>query len=1167
MSLRRVAAVQSMLFVASVAGFGAAARAASPIGSVQLTLRGHTSLPSPGLDGQTIPRGKNGDVAILGKTAFVAGGSRFHGARASAGRICTDYGGVKVVDISDPAHPIDRHPIPIQDTKGTVSPPVGNVRRGLKLDNVSTSASSLSAMHFTTGPQAGKDILAIATQRCEQSFFTGAGIEFWDVTNPAAPARLGSFIGPPDPAPPGVKEWGIFEDVRMFTRADKPGHVFAVATTPFSVGNAHSAIATGDFRLLDVTDPANAVQIGDFPSVSIGQSSNNGCKTFQGGRSAAPTPDGKSAIFSFYDGAQPSTLPPNTAQISEIIPTGFSPNRSAAVFDLSLDNLPQFVAGPITTFSPLPPSWGFAPGQDGGTLPGGGVAPEGNAADVQPWLSAADGHLLSFVSEEGFDPALTNVTIDGPGAPFSLRGCENPIGKKLYSLPNQSVSGSAAYVGRGCPGSPIDRSPNPSADPYLQDPAGKVAVFESGGSSFDGCSTAAKIKRAAAAGATAAVFNQSCCPLLGNLNSGPDGPIPSIPSLSAQIGSIERMVVQFPNRVPTGTTFPPSWDRSTTSNVTLRPYAIPVTGATNTSPVVITTTSANGLSTGDHVTVADVRGNTAANGTFTVTVLSATGFQLDGTTGNGAYTGGGYFVICPPGAATCSVPPDARSDFSRFYSVANATDPVARAETDHTVVTASADVPRDATAIPVLPLPAALPSGAIIRFANRTQAQLTAAASAGATTLSVSSPFGEPGLITPIPAGTTGSAAPEVVGGQQYRAGVSLGVDSYAAGTYHAVVVWYDNSGAPVGTPSEIASVSALSPRTHYEQTVTAPANAVRATMRFEWTGAGAAGAGAADSFFLVPAALHLTLKDNQGQWGAQRIIDFSRTPPTELASYRSPSSLQWPPRNDGIYAPSLARMLGNNLAFTTWMSDGLRVLDVSNPSAPREVASFVPPDVADPSPGAGAGPSDRAGVTGSCGSSNPPSILPVPCLQRGQAWPNRALAYGVAISPQSATTGLVAVSDINGGLYLLSYLVKRPAPVITGFSVRPRTFSVAPRTTAPAARPGHPAHVGSSFRYSLSEAATIKIAIRRVVGGRRIGGRCVAVTKRNRARGHACSRLETVGTLTRRGRQGANVTSFSGRIGRRALAIGRYVAMIQATDSAGDRSATRSAAFRVVAR
>jgi hypothetical protein len=70
-----------------------------------------------------------------------------------------------------------------------------------------------------------------------------------------------------------------------------------------------------------------------------------------------------------------------------------------------------------------------------------------------------------------------------------------------------------------------------------------------------------------------------------------------------------------------------------------------VSAATNASPIAITTSAAHGLTTGDRVTVASVGGNTAANGSFTVTVTSTTAFTLDGSTGNGTYTSGG--IVTP----------------------------------------------------------------------------------------------------------------------------------------------------------------------------------------------------------------------------------------------------------------------------------------------------------------------------------------------------------------------------------------------------------------------------------------------------------------------------------------------------------------------------------------
>jgi len=66
-----------------------------------------------------------------------------------------------------------------------------------------------------------------------------------------------------------------------------------------------------------------------------------------------------------------------------------------------------------------------------------------------------------------------------------------------------------------------------------------------------------------------------------------------------------------------------------------------VTGASNTGPIVITTASPHGLSGSEVVKIAGVLGNTAANGTWTITVLSGTTFSLDGSSGNAAYAGGG----------------------------------------------------------------------------------------------------------------------------------------------------------------------------------------------------------------------------------------------------------------------------------------------------------------------------------------------------------------------------------------------------------------------------------------------------------------------------------------------------------------------------------------------
>jgi hypothetical protein len=104
----------------------------------------------------------------------------------------------------------------------------------------------------------------------------------------------------------------------------------------------------------------------------------------------------------------------------------------------------------------------------------------------------------------------------------------------------------------------------------------------------------------------------------------------------------------------------------------------------------------------------------------------------------------------------------------------------------------------------------------------------------------------------------------------------------------------------------------------------------------------------------------------------------------------------------------------------------------------------------------------------------------------------------------------------------------------------------------------------GATFRYTLSEAATVTIVIERRARGRRAGKRCVKPTRRN-ARKRACKRWARVGTLRAAEQAAAQSTHFSGRFGKRALKPGRYRARIRAKDAAGARSSERRLAFTVL--
>lgn len=70
-----------------------------------------------------------------------------------------------------------------------------------------------------------------------------------------------------------------------------------------------------------------------------------------------------------------------------------------------------------------------------------------------------------------------------------------------------------------------------------------------------------------------------------------------------------------------------------------------VVGATNTSPIAVTTSSQHTLETGDKVYLSGVGGNTASNGYWTVTATGPQTFTLNGSAGNGAYTSGGSVAV------------------------------------------------------------------------------------------------------------------------------------------------------------------------------------------------------------------------------------------------------------------------------------------------------------------------------------------------------------------------------------------------------------------------------------------------------------------------------------------------------------------------------------------
>jgi hypothetical protein len=129
-----------------------------------------------------------------------------------------------------------------------------------------------------------------------------------------------------------------------------------------------------------------------------------------------------------------------------------------------------------------------------------------------------------------------------------------------------------------------------------------------------------------------------------------------------------------------------------------------------------------------------------------------------------------------------------------------------------------------------------------------------------------------------------------------------------------------------------------------------------------------------------------------------------------------------------------------------------------------------------------------------------------------------------------------------------------RKPPAIERLAISPTAF------TAANSGPALVSAVGGLVFYRLSEAASVAFSVERAAKGHRKGKRCVA-----KGKGKPCTRYVKVrGGFTHSGAVGLNEFRFMGRLGGRALAVGRHRLVAVATDAAGNRSKPATVGFRV---
>jgi hypothetical protein len=132
---------------------------------------------------------------------------------------------------------------------------------------------------------------------------------------------------------------------------------------------------------------------------------------------------------------------------------------------------------------------------------------------------------------------------------------------------------------------------------------------------------------------------------------------------------------------------------------------------------------------------------------------------------------------------------------------------------------------------------------------------------------------------------------------------------------------------------------------------------------------------------------------------------------------------------------------------------------------------------------------------------------------------PGSTYTYHVhAVNSGGPRDGGEATFTTSGSAPGLGAGATQKPPVLSAVSISNHRFRVGRTPTAISAaakRRAHQAPVGTTFRYTLNEAAGVSIAFSRVLPGRVSKGRCVAPT-RNLAHAKRCPRTIARGTLTR---------------------------------------------------
>jgi hypothetical protein len=308
------------------------------------------------------------------------------------------------------------------------------------------------------------DLLAVGLQACRPDGLRG--LDLWDVTDPRTPQHLSFF----EVIPAEADLTGGVHELDLVQRPD--GRVLALLTVPLS--EARHPEHLGDLRIVEVTDPRAPRPLADWgarATLGLENDQGQGIDLLVRGHGVRASADGMRAYASYWD-------------------------AGVAILDLADPAAPRLLG-----------RTGFAPDE------------EGNAHSID----LAYDERVMVEADEVLVVNRQLMQIEGPP---NLAG-SILAGGALPAPPwndTTSVTADLVDIGRGCPAGDWTADFGPAAhldvaDPYPDDPRGRIVLFERG---F--CPVATRLDGAKAAGAVGAVVvNTSNRPFAPFSGTGPLG--------------------------------------------------------------------------------------------------------------------------------------------------------------------------------------------------------------------------------------------------------------------------------------------------------------------------------------------------------------------------------------------------------------------------------------------------------------------------------------------------------------------------------------------------------------------------------------------------------------------------------------------------------------------